>query len=114
MLGKNMACLLENVQQRKGFGGGSYGRRGEQIMQKAGAQNFREEYPNRENQYRGTETGPEPITVDGRRKRERYQICFNYRGFGHIAWDYRSKRQGVGEERKIDQRDELSKENKDQ
>ena len=31
MLGRNMACLGENVQPRGGFGGGSYGGKGGQI-----------------------------------------------------------------------------------
>ena len=32
-------------------------------------------------------------------------------GFRHIAWDCRSKKQGVRKERRIDQRGESSKEN---
>ena len=35
-------------------------------------------------------------------------------GFRHIAWDCRSKKQKVGEGRRIDQGSELSKENKGQ
>jgi len=31
-----------------------------------------------------------------------------------MTWDYRSKKQKVGEERRINQRDELSKENRGQ
>ena len=32
MLGRNVACLQENVQQRKGFGRGSYREKKGQIM----------------------------------------------------------------------------------
>ena len=114
MLGRNMVCLLENAQQRGRFGGGLYREKGEQIMQKTEAQNFRKEYQNRRNQYRGTETGLGPIVVDRGERREGYQICFNCGGFGYMTWDYRSKKQKVGEERRINQRDELSKENRGQ
>ena len=32
------------------------------------------------------------MAVDEGEKRERYQICFNYRGFGHMAQDCRSRK----------------------
>ena len=111
MLERNTMCPLRNIQQRGGFGEGLYEERGGQIMQKKGAQNFREGYQNRKNQYRETETRPRPMTVDGGGRRGEYQICFNCGEFRHMAWDCRSKRQGVGERRKIDQEDESSKEN---
>jgi len=42
-----------------------------------------------------------PIVVDEGSRREEYQICFNCGGFGHIAWDCRSKRQRVRKEKRI-------------
>ena len=65
MLKRNIVHSLENMQQRGEFGRELYRGRGGQIIQKTGAQNFREGYQNRENQYRGTETGPGPMVVDG-------------------------------------------------
>ena len=49
MLERDTVCPLGNVQQRGGFGGRLYGGREEEIIWKAGAQNFRGGYPNREN-----------------------------------------------------------------
>ena len=114
MLERNTVCPLENMQQRGGFGGGLYKGRGGQIMWKAGAQNFRGGYQNRRNQYKKTETGPRPMVVDRGERRGGYQICFNCGEFRHMAWDCRSKRQGVGEGRKIDHGGESSKENRGQ
>ena len=72
MLGRNIACPLGNIQQRGGFGGELYGGREGQIMWKARAQNFREGYQNRRNQYRETKTGPGPMAVDGGGRRGGY------------------------------------------
>ena len=46
--------------------------------------------------------GPGPMVVDRESRRGGYQICFNCGGFGHIAGDCRSRRQGVREGRRID------------
>ena len=64
MLGRNAVHPLKNAQQREELKGELYRRREEQIIQKARIQNSREEYQNRGNQYRGTETGLGPMAVD--------------------------------------------------
>ena len=72
ILEKNIVCPLENTQQKGEFERGLYRRRGGQIIQKAGAQNFRREYQNKENQYRRTETKLGSKAVNGGRRRGRY------------------------------------------
>jgi len=72
MLERDTVCPLGNVQQRGGFGGRLYGRREEEIIWKAGAQNFRGGYPNRENQYRRTETELGPMAVNEEERRGGY------------------------------------------
>ena len=113
MLGRNVACLLGNVQQKEVFGGLYEGREG-QIMQQTEVQNSRGRYSNRRNQYRRTEAEPEPIAVDGVGRREGYQICFNCRGFRHMAQDCRSRKQEVRERKRINQGGKSSKENRGQ
>ena len=113
MLERNAVYLQRNMQQRKRFGKELYKGKEEQVIQRIEGPNQRKEYQNRGNQYRETNTGPEPIAVHGEEKRKGYRICFNCKGFRYIAQDCRSQKQRVKEERRIKQ-DESSKENRGQ
>ena len=81
MLGRNMAYPSENVQQKEGFSGGSYGKREGQIIWRTGGQ-YRGEYQNKEKQL-GLARDPNAIDVDRGRGGDR--ICFICRKWGHIA-----------------------------
>ena len=60
------------MQQREGFGRGSYKGKKRQVIWRTGGQNQKGEYQNKGNQYRETKTRPGPIAVDEEAKREEY------------------------------------------
>ena len=60
------------MQQREGFGRGSYKGREGQVIWRTGGQNQKREYQNKGNQYRETKTRPGPMAVDEEVKREEY------------------------------------------
>ena len=81
MLGRNAVCPQRNVQPKGVFGEGSYGGRGEQIIQRPGNQH-RGEYQNRGRQL-GSARDPNVMEVNKQREEDR--TYFIYRKWGYIA-----------------------------
>jgi len=87
-LGRNTVYPEGNVQQREGFGGGSYGGRGEQITWRAGAQymsmgNRGGNSSNRERNQLGLWRDPNTMDIDRERGGDR--MCYHCGKFGHMA-----------------------------
>ena len=112
MLGKNIACLLENIQQREEFGRGLYRGRGDQITQRTGGQNFRGRAQNNQGGQREQGLGRYPNTIDIDRERKGDKIYFVCGKQGHMAkncWQRKER-----EERVAKMLQELAKENEGQ
>jgi len=87
ILGRNMACPGGNALPRGGYGGGSYGGRGGQIMWRQGetSRGYREEGNTIDRE--GNQSGPQrdPNAMDVNRGREGDRTCYIYGKWGHMA-----------------------------
>jgi len=106
MLGRNVACPQGNMQPRGGFGGGSYGGRGGQIVWRVGDQNFGGGV---QSNWRGQGLERDPNIIDIDRGREGNRMCYVYGKWNHMAKNYWQRKR---RERKIvETLPELAKDN---
>jgi len=109
ILGKNAVCPGGNTQPRRGYGGGSYGGRGGQIMWRQGETSggYREggNTVNRGENQLGPQRDPNAIDVN--RGREEDRTCYIYGKWGHMAKNCWERHKG----RVVEMPQELAKDN---
>jgi len=112
MLGRNAVCPGGNAQPRGGYGGGSYGGRGGQIMWRQGEMSGGYREGGNTVNRGGNQSGPQrdPNAIDVNRGREEDRTCYIYGKWGHMAKNCWERHKG----RVVEMPQESAKDNRGQ